>query len=440
MNIRERINRITIFLTDEIWRTTDDELGRLQRMWYDILKVMVLTIRRFSRDNVTSKASALTYSTIMAVVPVFAVVFAIGRGFGYNKMLEMQIRKYFGNSDSTIDILIDFVNSYLEHTRNGMFLGFGIILLLWTVLNLTNNIEHMFNNIWQVNKERSMFRTFTDYCSLLLLMPLLVIVMGGLSIFATTVMKTLPDFLLLGPVLRFTFEAMPFLLSGTIVSVLYMFMPNTKVKLRYAVIPGFLAGAGLQILQYIYIDSQIWVSSYNAIYGSFAAIPLFMLMAQFSWTICLFGAEMNYAAQNLQYYNFENETVHISRRYRDFLTLIIASLICKRFEEGGKPYSSVDLASEHKIPIRLVNEILYMLVDIGVLVENSGDEKAETPTYMPAVSVNRLSVESLFNKIDMNGSENFKIDVKNFQKYWLLVNDVRTKMLADKGGCLLKDL
>ena len=285
-----------------------------------------------------------------------------------------------------------------------------------------------------------MFRTFTDYCSLLLLMPLLVIVMGGLSIFATTVMKTLPDFLLLGPVLRFTFEAMPFLLSGTIVSVLYMFMPNTKVKFRYAVIPGFLAGAGLQILQYIYIDSQIWVSSYNAIYGSFAAIPLFMLMAQFSWTICLFGAEMNYAAQNLQYYNFENETVHISRRYRDFLTLIIASLICKRFEEGGKPYSSVDLASEHKIPIRLVNEILYMLVDIGVLVENSGDEKAETPTYMPAVSVNRLSVESLFNKIDMNGSENFKIDVKNFQKYWLLVNDVRTKMLADKGDCLLKDL
>ena len=373
---------------------------------------MVLTIRRFSRDNVTGKASALTYSTIMAVVPVFAVVFAIGRGFGYNKMLEMQIRKYFGNSDSTIDILIDFVNSYLEHTRNGMFLGFGIILLLWTVLNLTNNIEHMFNNIWQVNKERSMFRTFTDYCSLLLLMPLLVIVMGGLSIFATTVMKTLPDFLLLGPVLRFTFEAMPFLLSGTIVSVLYMFMPNTKVKLRYAVIPGFLAGAGLQILQYIYIDSQIWVSSYK----------------------------MNYAAQNLQYYNFENETVHISRRYRDFLTLIIASLICKRFEEGGKPYSSVDLASEHKIPIRLVNEILYMLVDIGVLVENSGDEKAETPTYMPAVSVNRLSVESLFNKIDMNGSENFKIDVKNFQKYWLLVNDVRTKMLADKGDCLLKDL
>ncbi len=440
MNIRERINRITIFLTDEIWRTTDDELGRLQRTWYVILKVMVLTIRRFSRDNVTGKASALTYSTIMAVVPVFAVVFAIGRGFGYNKMLEMQIRKYFGNSDSTIDILIDFVNSYLEHTRNGMFLGFGIILLLWTVLNLTNNIEHMFNNIWQVNKERSMFRTFTDYCSLLLLMPLLVIVMGGLSIFATTVMKTLPDFLLLGPVLRFTFEAMPFLLSGTIVSVLYMFMPNTKVKFRYAVIPGFLAGAGLQILQYIYIDSQIWVSSYNAIYGSFAAIPLFMLMAQFSWTICLFGAEMNYAAQNLQYYNFENETVHISRRYRDFLTLIIASLICKRFEEGGKPYSSVDLASEHKIPIRLVNEILYMLVDIGVLVENSGDEKAETPTYMPAVSVNRLSVESLFNKIDMNGSENFKIDVKNFQKYWLLGNDVRTKMLADKGDCLLKDL
>ena len=300
MNIRERINRITIFLTDEIWRTTDDELGRLQRTWYVILKVMVLTIRRFSRDNVTSKASALTYSTIMAVVPVFAVVFAIGRGFGYNKMLEMQIRKYFGNSDSTIDLLIDFVNSYLEHTRNGMFLGFGIILLLWTVLNLTNNIEHMFNNIWQVNKERSMFRTFTDYCSLLLLMPLLVIVMGGLSIFATTVMKTLPDFLLLGPVLRFTFEAMPFLLSGTIVSVLYMFMPNTKVKFRYAVIPGFLAGTGLQILQYIYIDSQIWVSSYNAIYGSFAAIPLFMLMAQFSWTICLFGAEMNYAAQNLQ--------------------------------------------------------------------------------------------------------------------------------------------
>ncbi len=405
-----------------------------------IKEILISLYNDFMAKRVLASASRLTYSTLLATVPILAVVFAIARGFGYNIYIEEWFRDLLKAQPDVSEIIIGFVNSYLINTKKGVFLGIGLLFMLGTVLMLISTIEETFNDIWLVRKPRSMFRTFTDYCSLLLLMPLLVIVMGGLSIFATTVMKTLPDFLLLGPVLRFTFEAMPFLLSGTIVSVLYMFMPNTKVKLRYAVIPGFLAGAGLQILQYIYIDSQIWVSSYNAIYGSFAAIPLFMLMAQFSWTICLFGAEMNYAAQNLQYYNFENETVHISRRYRDFLTLIIASLICKRFEEGGKPYSSVDLASEHKIPIRLVNEILYMLVDIGVLVENSGDEKAETPTYMPAVSVNRLSVESLFNKIDMNGSENFKIDVKNFQKYWLLVNDVRTKMLADKGDCLLKDL
>lgn len=234
-----------------------------------------------------NNAAALTYSTLLAIVPILAVVFAIARGFGYNKYIEEWFRNVLSSQPQAAETIIGFVNSYLIHTKSGIILGIGLVFMLWTVTMLIRNIELAFNNIWQVKKPRSFFRTVTDYMGMFILAPIIIVVTSGISIFVATVTSQTEGMELFAPMVRILWDIMPFVLMSAIFIALYVFMPNIRVKLKCAIWPGVLAGVAMQGLQLFYIHSQIWVSSYNAIYGSFAALPLFMLWVQISWSICL---------------------------------------------------------------------------------------------------------------------------------------------------------
>ena len=285
--MKKKIQDIIHFIQTGIWQVSRDDVSPLVYLLYSILKKLILTIRFFTTKRVMSQAAALTYSTLLAIVPIMAVVFAIARGFGYNKYIEMWFRDAFKSQPQAADIIVEFVNSYLVHTKSGVFLGIGLVFMFYTVLMLVSNIESAFNSIWQVKKQRSIFRTFTDYLAMLLLFPILIVLTSGLSIFIATVAGSMPDLLLLGPMVRFLIALLPYILMSAMFIGLYVFMPNTHVKVRYVIVPGILAGVAMQWLQLFYIHSQMWVSSYNAIYGSFAALPLFMLWMQISWTIMI---------------------------------------------------------------------------------------------------------------------------------------------------------
>ena len=327
-----RIATLWKFLTYDIWRITEDEVTRTTFSLYNIIKTIYLCINRFTKDRLINKASALTYSTLLAIVPILAILFAVARGFGFDNLMEAQIRMGFGGDNETTETILHFVDTYLSQTKSGIFIGIGLVMLLWTVLNLINNIEATFNRIWQVKKARSMFRKITDYFSMFLLLPLLIVLSSGLTIFMTTALKNMADFALLAPILKIMVQLIPFALTWFMFTGLYIFMPNTKVKFRHALISGILAGTAHQAFQFLYISGQLWVSRYNAIYGSFAALPLFLLWLQTSWTICLFGAELTYAGQNIRYFSFDKDTRNISQRYRDFVAILIMSLIAKQFE------------------------------------------------------------------------------------------------------------
>ena len=253
-----------------------------------IYKTLVLTVKFFTAKRVMAKASALTYSTLLAIVPILAVVFAIARGFGFNKYIEVWFRDILASQPQAADIIIGWVNSYLVHTQSGLFLGIGLVFMLYTVLMLVNNIEETFNEIWQVNSSRSLYRSFTNYMAAFFLFPIFIVVVTGFSMVLTTIASSMPDVLMLGSVLRKLLNLLPYVLLSALFVGLYVSMPNTKVNWRCAVVPGIIAGVGIQWLQLFYVHSQIWVTGYNAIYGSFAALPLFMLWVQISWTICLF--------------------------------------------------------------------------------------------------------------------------------------------------------
>jgi membrane protein len=313
--------------------------------------------------------------------------------------------------------------------------------MLYTVLMLVSNVEDAFNEIWQVKKPRSIFRTFTDYLAMFFVFPIIIVITSGISIFMATIADSMPDFILLGPTLRFLIDLLPYVLMSGMFVALYVFMPNTHVKVTNAIIPGILAGFAMQGLQIFYIHSQMFLSGYNAIYGSFAALPLFMLWLQISWTICLFGAELCYTNQYLDYYDYDANTGEVSHRYKIMLASLLMSRICRRFANGQKPLTALELREQTTIPIRFVNELLFELIEAGLIVEITSDEKGETSRFMPAEDLNNLSLGVMMDRMESTGKWKIDLDVSElFTGEWAKAITLRSNFLREARNIQLKDL
>lgn len=434
-------SKMVRYFTEDIWRVQPDDVSAWHYFLIELCKKLLLAIRFFTAKRVINEAAALTYSTILALVPILAVVFAIARGFGYNKYIEIWFRDAFKSQPQAADVIVGFVNSYLLHTKSGVFIGFGLVFMLYTVLMLVSNIENAFNGIWQVKKPRSIFRTVTDYMAMAFLCPIIIVFTSGLSIFMATIAGRFASLDLLAPAIRLLLALVPYCIMSLMFICLYVFMPNTHVRLRSCIIPGILAGVAMQWLQLFYIHSQIWVSSYNAIYGSFAALPMFMLWVQISWTICLFGAELCYTNQNLDYYDYDADTADISYRYRMMLCMMLMRSVCHRFDKGEKPCSAAELRSETGIPIRIVNDLLFYLTDAKLLVEVSSDEKGEVSRFMPSVSLEHLSVGMMLDRLESVGKWRLTVPLDTLRGDKLLpILEARTDYLSRLRQVLIKDL
>ncbi|MDD7104010.1 MAG: YihY/virulence factor BrkB family protein [Prevotella sp.] len=354
----------------------------------------------FTTKRVINAASTLTYSTLLAIVPVVAVIFAIARGFGYNRYIETWFRSTLDSQPQVAEVIIGFVNSYLVHTKSGIVFGVGLMFMLWTVIMLTRNIEQVFNDIWGVYHQRSIMRTFTDYLAMFFILPILIIVISGIMLFMTSISSVVNETYMIGPVLKFLIDALPSVMLAGIISILYVFMPNTHVRWRNVILPAIFAALLMQMLQQFYIHSQLWVSSYNAIYGSFAALPLFMLWLQFSWTIILVGAELTYTKQNLEYFSHGISKTELSHRHRLMLCCMIAGRICKRFKEGGRPYNLMELKQMTSLPTRIITDLIYDMQNAGILVELNPDGKDNESEWIPSESVENITVGFLISHLE----------------------------------------
>ena len=432
--IGERISallaRTIRFVTYDIWRITENEVSGLKEIYINIIKTVILAVRGFQSENLQTKASALTYSTLLSIVPLLAVLLGIAKGFGFPGH-EMELNKAF-----------EFVESYLAQAQGGVIIGVGLILLFYTVINLISSVEDTFNDIWQIQKSRPWYRKISDYLALFLVLPVLMTASSGLSIFMSTLQNSfLGQYLFFTPLVELFLHIAPYIITTLAFTGLYVSLPNTKVRFVNGLVAGFIAGCAFQLFQFIYISGQIWVSKYNAIYGSFAALPLLLLWLQLSWLICLFGAELSYASQNVKKFSFERDSKSISRRYKDFLTLLIASLIVKRFVKGEKPYTADELSDAYRIPIRITTQILYLLTELNIIIEVNYGNDDRVAYYQPAIDVNKITVSYLLTRMDEYGSENFKIDTsKLFSKEWKALLKTREDMIKANDNILLKDL
>ena len=406
------LKQINLFFTHDLWQPLPEGNCWLRRFTYSVLKKLLLAIKFFTTKGVMDRASALTYSTLLAIVPIVAVVFAIARGFGFSKYIEVWFRDVLSSQPQVADTIIGFVNSYLVHARSGIILGIGFVFMLWTVLMLTRNVEQAFNDIWQVKSQRSFIRRSTDYLAIFFLVPIIIVVTSGLSIFVSTIAS---QSVLIGPLLRFLLWLMPYILMSAVFVGMYMFMPNTRVRFMSALAPGILAGVAMQMLQFFYIHSQIFLSSYNAIYGSFAALPLFMLWVQISWTICLFGAELSYTNQNLEAFSFLNDDGQLSHHDRFVLSAVLLGKICRRLDEGGKPYTALQLKTETGIPMRVAADLLQEMREAGLVFESTtADVEGET-VFQPALSPDKITMDVLATRLDKLGKTPVGLNVSDYE-------------------------
>lgn len=437
---RRLLDESKLLANVDIFRIADDDPSPLRRAMATLLRPPTLAIRLFKEYGLATRASALTYSTLLSIVPILALLFSIAKGFDQRSLIESQLLDYFPGQRDILIQALSFVDSYLEQSKGELFVGVGIILLLWTVLGLITTIEQSFNEIWSVKHGRSYYRRITDFFSLIFLLPIFMVASSGLSIYVTTVLTNSNYTHILGPVTSLFFQILPFIITSGAFLFMFILVPNTQVKFKYALLPALLSGISFQLFQFIYISGQIWVSRYNAIYGSFAALPLLLLWLQVSWTICLLGALLTHTIQSARNYSFEKETSAISNRYRDFVMLLITTLIIKRFKEGGTPLSSEEISYNCKIPTRLTQQILYYLNEAGILSELYNEVTRER-TYQPAVDIHQITVGYLFDRLDRFGSEEFKIDKEiEFAPVWQTLCNSRDSLHQEAGQKLLLDI
>ena len=440
LSLVEQIKRLYRFIASDIWVITEKELTKSSRFSLRLLKKIILSARGVTKDNLFIKAAALSFYTILALVPILALVIAIGRGFGFQQAVVDWLSKALSAQAEMIPYIIQFVERYLERAQGGVFLGVGFAVLLWSVLSAFRQIENNFNDIWNVKKSRSIVRQFTMYISLMLLVPILIALSSGFSIFINTQLETAGLSQFFSPLTRFLLKVAPYFIFGVLFTIMFLIIPNTKVRFKHALLAGCISGIAFQLFQGLYVGGQIYLSNYNAVYGSFAAIPLLLMFLQIAWLIVLYGAELTFVSQNLQNYNFENETNTISRRYKDYITLLIMKIIVTRFEQGEKPITQQELADDYNIPIRLVNQLLKLLVEVHLLSEIYTESNQEK-SYQPAMDIHQMTIQLVFDKISTFGSENFKVNPKKeFDGMWEQLEQFRLKTVNHSSDLLIKDL
>lgn len=378
-----------------------------------IYRILWNSITSFARNEDVLKASALTYYTLISIVPFFAVAIGIATGFGFQDYLEREMKNVFHEQKQVMDYVIHFAHTMLENAQGSVIAGVGLIALFWTNISLLNSIEEALNDIWKVRQPRSWAKKITDYLAAMVLCPIFLVVSSSLSVFIISqITHTAHEnrwVELVSPYILFLFRFLPFVLSILLFVVIYLFIPNTKIQMRPRIIAGILAGIAFQLWQWIYIRIQVEISSYNAIYGTFAAFPLFLLWLQVSWLIVLAGAETAVQIENEMTVALEPGTGRPVKISEKELGLLILQRCIDAYSRGEPPMTTIGIAQELGIPALATQQIINVLEDGGILLEVS-DRSSSQIGYQPSRDARLFTILGVCQAIEKQVGWNVTVE------------------------------
>lgn len=423
--IKDKAIRQWQYCSMGIWRDTRSSLS------VRLIKTLNLSARSFLSSDLQAQACALTYRTMLAIVPALALLFAIGRGFGFQSVITTQLYKLFPSQHKALETAFTFVDSYLAQASGGIFVGVGIVFLLWTLISLLSNVEDIFNSIWRVRRGRRIWRKATDYLAIMMILPILMICAGGINVMMSSTIQAILPFEFVKPAITILLDLAGWILTWLFFAGTYMLIPNARVKFVNALLAGILVGTAFQLLQWLFLSGQMYVAKYNAIYGSFSFLPLFLIWLQLVWLITLIGGVLCYASQNIEQFNFDDDVRNISPRYRREVAIAIMAIIAKRFAKGLSPVTSSEIASRFSLPVSLVTDIVLRLHDIRLInfIEARG-EKLEHP-LQPAIEVSNLTVGQIVQRLQEFGASDFIPEFKSkFAPIVSISDEITDAMIA----------
>jgi len=431
-------------------RTAKRRMAFIERLrksvpfWIRQRRIIYLLFKGIKRDNIYIKASALTFFSILSVIPLVALAFGIAKGFGLSDELRAQIIMQFHNQEQVMNWILDFANNTLEQTSGGWLAGIGVAFLFYSVGQLLSYVEGTFNSIWRVEETRVWYRQVTDYLAVIILVPALFIASSSVTVLATTKLTDIlsrSDMLeVFKPVVSFLVKLIPFILLCTLSTAAFLAMPNTRVKLRSALFAGLIAGIALQLLQIVYVESQMGITRLGALYGSFAAVPLLMVWIQMSWVVVLMGAQLSYYMQNITRYEFEFDVQKVSPRQKKRLSLLVMHSLIDDFVKGVKPRAPEEISLELSLPVRTVHDCLDMLREASMVTE-VWNEETERNVYQPATDINKMTLSFVLEKIEASGSLH-KVVINNadYRKIDVALTKFENLVSSSEVNVLLRDI
>lgn len=392
----EWIKKIVQYITKDIWVKKEHEYKSRRTRWaVRQFKVFIFTAQGIGQHSILVRSAALTFYTLMSLVPIAALVFSVMKGFGFEARLNEYLHEQFPQYRVLIDQVLTFANAMIQRTKGGVIASVGVVVLFWSVIKVFNYVESSFNSIWEVRRSRSLTRKFSDYTTVIVIAPILWVISSSIGI---QIQQHLLHYTST-PIVNVLLGTLSTLVIWTMFTFVYLVMPNTKVKLRSALTAGIMAGTIFVLFQLAYVFIQSRLTNYNAIYGSFAAVPLFLIWLQTSWQIVLFGAELSFAYQNIRKFEFEKTAGEMSLEYRKKALLVIMHQIVKHFMAGGSAMSSEEIARNLNLPVRVVRDTVFALEKAGLIVPVvSPDEK--TGRYVPARDIHTIRVYDVIHRVD----------------------------------------
>jgi len=400
--LRTLFDRSRHFLQYGLWELDAADKRWWRRFLLNQGQILTLVIRGFFNDGCMLRASALTYTTLLSLVPMLALVFSVLKGFGVQKVLEpLLLEQLAVGGGQAVTKIVEYINN----TNVARLGSFGLVFLIITVLTLLSNIEQAFNSVWGVEETRPLLRRFTDYFSVVTVGPILVVVAISMTstLKSQQLVKALTDHAYVGEALLALFEVLPFMVMWLVFAGLYLFMPNIKVSPRAALIGGIFGGTLWQVSQWGYLNFQVGVARYNAIYGTMAALPILMVWIYVSWVIVLIGLEMTYATQNLRSIRQDLRGKRVNFASLEFIALTVLLCIGRRFYLGRPALGQDDLAARLDVPSRLLRSILDELTRLGLIVATA--QHGEGFGYQPAKALEQIKLHDVIRGLAADGAD-----------------------------------
>jgi len=432
------------FIQEDIWRIRAKGLPPLKAFGIRYLRILLAAANAFQEHRCQLRASALTFFTLLSIVPIVAMAFGIAKGFEFEKVLQEKILERFAGQEEILLEIFGFANSLLANTKGGLIAGVGVILLFWTIIKVLGNIENSFNDIWSVKKDRTFARKITDYLSVMLVAPVLLVISGSVTVFISTglaaITKRFDMMGLLGPVVVFFLEITPFAIMWVLFSFLYIFMPNRQVNRKSGFVAGVIAGSVYVIVQLIYVKFQVGVAKYNAIYGSFAALPLFLTWLQLSWLIVLAGAEISCIHQNMDMLEYGPDARRANHYFRRLVALRIVNFMSRNFATGEVPLTAARISESLEIPRGLATELVEELTESGILIEAATRGRDEA-AYVPARDTDQLTVKFVMDALDRRGLDQIPVaTTEELERIAQSLKDLGEAVEKSPANLRLKDI